>query len=110
VVLERRVRERTEELWQTQVEVLQRLGVAIEWRDAETGRHIERIGAFCERLAVEVGMSAADAELLRHASALHDVGKVGIPDEILSKPGPLDPDEWETMKTHTTIGGNILLS
>jgi CHASE2 domain-containing sensor protein len=107
-LLEQRVRERTEELWQTQVEVLQRLGVAIEWRDAETGSHIERIGAFCERLALEVGMSPADAELLRHASALHDVGKVGIPDEILTKPGPLDADEWETMKTHTTIGGDIL--
>ena len=53
-------------------------------------------------------MSPADAELLRHASALHDVGKVGIPDEILSKPGPLDADEWETMKTHTTIGASIL--
>jgi putative two-component system response regulator len=107
-LLEQRVRERTEELWQTQVEVLQRLGVAIEWRDAETGSHIERIGVFCERLALEVGMSPADAELLRHASALHDVGKVGIPDEILTKPGPLDPDEWETMKTHSTIGGDIL--
>jgi CHASE2 domain-containing sensor protein len=107
-LLEERVRERTEELWQTQVEVLQRLGVAIEWRDAETGSHIERIGAFCERLALEVGMSPADSELLRHASALHDVGKVGIPDEILTKPGPLDADEWETMKTHTTIGGDIL--
>jgi CHASE2 domain-containing sensor protein len=107
-LLEQRVRERTEELWQTQVEILQRLGVAIEWRDAETGLHIERIGRFCERLALEVGMAPADAELLRHASALHDAGKVGIPDEILAKPGPLDADEWATMKTHTTIGGDIL--
>jgi CHASE2 domain-containing sensor protein len=107
-VLERRVRERTHELWETQIEVLQRLGVAVEWRDAETGMHIERIGRFCERLALEVGMTPSDAELLRHASALHDVGKVGIPDEILSKPGPLDDDEWETMKTHTTIGASIL--
>jgi response regulator RpfG family c-di-GMP phosphodiesterase len=53
-------------------------------------------------------MTPADAELLRHASALHDVGKVGIPDEILSKPGPLDAGEWETMQTHTTIGASIL--
>jgi len=53
-------------------------------------------------------MSPADAELLRCASALHDVGKVGIPDEILTKPGPLDAGEWETMKTHTTIGADIL--
>jgi CHASE2 domain-containing sensor protein len=107
-VLEARVRERTRELWHTQVEVLQRLGMAVEWRDAETGLHIERIGRFCERLALEAGMSPADAELLRHASALHDVGKVGIPDEILAKPGPLDADEWKTMRTHTTIGGDIL--
>jgi CHASE2 domain-containing sensor protein len=106
--LEARVRERTQELWQTQIEVLQRLGAAVDWRDAETGVHIERIGHFCERLALEVGMAPPDAELLRHASALHDVGKVGIADEILAKPGGLTPDEWLTMKTHTTIGGSIL--
>jgi putative two-component system response regulator len=53
-------------------------------------------------------MAPADAELLRHASALHDVGKVGIPDDILTKPGPLTADEWTTMRTHTTIGGDIL--
>jgi hypothetical protein len=107
-LLEARVRERTQELRDTQVEVLQRLGVAVEWRDAETGLHIERIGRFCERLALAAGMSRAEAELLRHASALHDVGKVGIPDQILAKPGPLDPEEWTTMKTHTTIGASIL--
>jgi HD-GYP domain-containing protein (c-di-GMP phosphodiesterase class II) len=108
VLLERRVRERTHELWRTQVEIIERLGVAVEWRDAETGSHIERIGRFCERLALEVGMSPADAEQLRLASALHDVGKVGIPDEILTKPGPLTEEEWDLMKTHTTIGANIL--
>src|SRR4051812_26796697 len=70
-LLERRVRERTVELWETQVEICQRLGVAVESNDAETGRHIERIGGSCERLAQAVGMSASDAELLRHASALH---------------------------------------
>jgi CHASE2 domain-containing sensor protein len=107
-LLEERVRERTKELWDTQIEVVQRLGVAMDWRDAETGLHIERIGCFCERLGLAVGMKPAEAELLRHASALHDVGKVGIPDEILSKPGPLSAEEWETMKAHTTIGGNIL--
>jgi CHASE2 domain-containing sensor protein len=107
-VLEARVRERTRELWNTQVEILQRLGKAVDWRDAETGLHIERIGRSCERLALAIGMSPHDAELLRHASALHDVGKVGIPDEILGKPGPLDADEWELMKRHTTIGGEIL--
>jgi CHASE2 domain-containing sensor protein len=108
LLLERRVRERTQELWQTQVEILERLGMAVEWNDAETGQHIQRIGHFCERLALAVGMSPSDAELLRHASALHDVGKVGIPDHILTKPGPLDAGEWDTMRTHTTIGGDIL--
>jgi CHASE2 domain-containing sensor protein len=107
-LLEARVRERTEELWETQLEIVRRLGAAVEWRDAETGLHIDRIGYLCERLGREVGMSAADAELLRHASALHDVGKVGIPDEILNKPGQLDPDEWATIKTHATIGASIL--
>jgi len=107
-LLEAAVRERTRELHDTQLEIAHRLAVAVESRDVETGMHIERIGRFCERLALASGMSAEDAELLRHASALHDVGKVGIPDDILRKPGRLDPDEWETMKTHTTIGAAML--
>ncbi len=107
-LLEARVRERTEELRLTQLEIVRRLGAAVEWRDADTGQHVDRIGRFSERLALAAGMSVTDAELLRHASVLHDVGKVGIPDRILTKPGPLDPDEWEVMKTHTTIGASIL--
>jgi HD-GYP domain-containing protein (c-di-GMP phosphodiesterase class II) len=107
-LLERRVRERTADLAAAEREIAHRLGVAVEWRDAETGVHIERMGRLCERLAREVGMSAVEADLLRHASALHDVGKVGIPDEILLKPAKLDPDEWVKMQTHTTIGASIL--
>ena len=107
-LLEQRVRERTRELRETQLEIAQRLGVAVEWRDADTGAHIDRIGRFCEQLALAVGMAPHDAELLRHASALHDVGKVGIPDSILLKPGKLDAGEWATMQGHTTIGGAIL--
>jgi HD-GYP domain-containing protein (c-di-GMP phosphodiesterase class II) len=107
-LLEQRVRERTADLAEAEREIAHRLGVAVEWRDAETGVHIERIGRLCERLAREVGMTRAQAELLRHASALHDVGKVGIGDDILLKPGKLDPAEWATMKTHTTIGASIL--
>ena len=84
-----------------QLEIVHRLAQAAEWRDDETGEHIERMGRLCERLAREVGLSAVEAELLRHASALHDVGKIGIPDEILLKPGKLDPAEWEIMQTHT---------
>ncbi|MGH2847488.1 MAG: CHASE2 domain-containing protein [Thermoleophilaceae bacterium] len=107
-LLERRVAERTRELRETQLEIAQRLGVAVEWRDADTGAHIDRMGRFCERLALAVRMPAQEAELLRHASALHDVGKVGIPDSILLKPGKLDAEEWATMQGHTTIGGAIL--
>ena len=107
-LLEQRVRERTADLADAEREIAHRLGVAVEWRDAETGVHIERMGRLCERLAREVGMSIVEADLLRHASALHDVGKVGIPDEILLKPGKLDPAEWAKMKTHTTIGASIL--
>jgi len=107
-LLEQRVRERTADLADAEREIAHRLGVAVEWRDAETGVHIERMGRLCERLAREVGLSIVEADLLRHASALHDVGKVGIPDEILLKPGKLDPAQWAKMKTHTTIGASIL--
>ncbi len=107
-LLEARVRERTEELRRTQLEIVRRLGAAVEWRDADTGEHVDRIGRFAEALALAVGMPVPEAELLRHASLLHDVGKVGIPDRILNKPGPLDAEEWEVMKTHTTIGASIL--
>jgi response regulator RpfG family c-di-GMP phosphodiesterase len=107
-LLEQRVRERTADLAEAEREIAHRLGVAVEWRDAETGVHIERMGRLCERLAREVGMTDEQAELLRHASALHDVGKVGITDDILLKRGKLDPAEWAKMKTHTTIGASIL--
>jgi response regulator RpfG family c-di-GMP phosphodiesterase len=107
-LLEQRVRERTADLADAEREIAHRLGVAVEWRDAETGVHIERMGRLCERLAREVGLSVVESELLRHASALHDVGKVGIPDEILLKPSKLDSAEWARMKTHTTIGASIL--
>lgn len=107
-VLEDRVRERTADLRSAQLEIARRLAVAVEWRDVETGLHVERMGRFCERIALALGLDPEEAELLRHASGLHDVGKVGIPDSILAKPGRLDADEWATMKTHTTIGGSIL--
>jgi CHASE2 domain-containing sensor protein len=107
-LLERRVHERTEELRETQLEVVRRLAQAAESRDGDTGQHIERMSLLCERLGREIGWSVADAELLRHASALHDVGKIGIPDRVLLKPGKLDGEEWEVMKTHATIGASML--
>jgi putative two-component system response regulator len=102
------VRERTAELEDTQLEVVRRLARAAEWRDEETGEHVERIGILCERLALAAGWSAADAETLRHASVLHDVGKIGVPDRVLLKPGPLDSEEWAIMKTHAEIGASML--
>jgi CHASE2 domain-containing sensor protein len=107
-VLERRVRERTEELRQTQLEVVRRLAQAAESRDGDTGAHIERMSRLCERLAHRIGWSDHDAELLRHASALHDVGKIGIPDRVLLKPAKLDREEREIMKRHATIGAVML--
>jgi CHASE2 domain-containing sensor protein len=107
-LLERRVHERTEELRETQLEVVRRLAQAAESRDGDTGQHIERMSILCERLAGEIGWSVAEAELLRHASALHDVGKIGIPDRVLLKPGKLDAEEWEIMQTHAMIGASML--
>jgi CHASE2 domain-containing sensor protein len=106
--LEEEVRRRTQELRDTQLEIVQRLGQAAEWRDLETAIHIDRMSRLSQRLALAAGMSEEEAEMLLYASAMHDVGKIGIPDRVLLKPGPLDPEEWEVMKTHTTIGANIL--
>jgi response regulator RpfG family c-di-GMP phosphodiesterase len=107
-VLEQRVRERTAELEETQLEVVHRLALAAELRDDETGTHIERLGILCHRLALRVGMPAAEAEVLRHAAVLHDVGKIGIPDEILHKPGAFDPEERALMERHAEAGAELL--
>jgi CHASE2 domain-containing sensor protein len=96
------------ELRDTQLEIIRRLGAAVESRDQETGDHISRMSRLCHQLALAIGMPKAEADRLRHASAMHDIGKIGIPDRILQKPGKLDPDEWEVMKTHTTMGATIL--
>ncbi len=107
-LLEEEVRARTSELRATELEVIQRLGHAVESRDEETGDHIGRMSELCHRLALAAGMDPDEAELFRHASAMHDVGKIAIPDTILRKPGELTPDEWEIMRRHTTIGGDLL--
>jgi CHASE2 domain-containing sensor protein len=107
-VLEGLVRERTAELREAQFEVVWRLGQVAESRDHDTGRHIERIARLCHRLALAIGLSEAEAELIGHASALHDVGKIAIPDRVLLKPARLDDDDWVTMRTHTATGAQIL--
>lgn len=107
-ILEERVRERTRELVDTRLEIIRRLGRAAEYRDNETGLHIIRMSKFSVILARAVGVDAIETEMLLNASPMHDIGKIGIPDRILLKPGKLLPDEWEVMKTHTTIGAELL--
>ncbi len=107
-VLEDMVAARTEELRKTQLQVVQRLGMAAEYRDEETGDHILRMSHMCRILAEGVGWNKQQAEMLLHASPMHDIGKIGIPDRVLLKPGKLTPDEWKIMQTHTTIGKKLL--
>ena len=90
------------------IETISRLAAAAELRDMDTGRHIARIGRYAECLARELGMSKEFTDTIRVAGAMHDVGKIGIPDSILLKPGALTPSEFEVIKTHTTIGERIL--
>jgi len=106
--LEEAVRERTAELRATQLEVIHRLAQATESRDQETGLHLERISRMCERVGLAMGMTATEAETLRNASLLHDVGKIGVPDAILQQPGALSPEDRELMRRHATVGGAIL--
>ena len=107
-LLEDEVRKRTEEILATQFEIVQRLGVAGELRDNETGVHVQRMSQVCAFLAQQYGKDPHYCELLRYASAMHDVGKIGIPDNILLKPGKLTPEEWAIMKQHPEIGARII--
>jgi putative two-component system response regulator len=99
---------RTLELALSREETIQRLARAIEFRDSSTGQHVERMSEFCRLLAVRVAIPADRAALIRTASLLHDIGKLGIPDRILLKPAGLDEDEWDRMKRHTTLGHQLL--
>ncbi len=96
------------EIEDTQKEVIYRMGEVAESRSKETGYHIKRVAEYSKLLALLSGISEKDSELLFLASPMHDIGKVGIPDSILNKPGKLNANEWEIMKKHTTIGFNIL--
>jgi len=107
-LLESKVQERTQELRATQLDIIRRLARAAEFRDTDTGDHIIRMSHYCARFGQTLGMDAQEVDLLFHASPLHDVGKIGIPDSILLKKGPLTPEEFEIMKTHTTIGAQML--
>ncbi|HJR45352.1 MAG TPA: HD domain-containing phosphohydrolase [Actinomycetota bacterium] len=120
--LESMVKERTADLWKavqeleqarddlrsSQAETVERLSIAAEFRDDETARHIHRMSEYCSLLAVKTTGDAEHAALVRIASVMHDVGKIGIPDRILLKPGKLTPDEYEQMKQHAEYGYKIL--
>jgi putative two-component system response regulator len=106
--LEVRVAARTRELEEARVEVLQRLSDAAEYRDDDTGQHTRRVAAMAVAIGRALGLDQHMLELLRWASPLHDVGKIGIPDSVLLKPARLTEAEMEVMRSHTTIGARIL--
>jgi putative two-component system response regulator len=120
--LEQEVRKRTYELQATMdeieaahqeiknsyIETIYRLTLAAELRDEDTATHIKRISYYCKTLSGELGQSDDFIETIFYASPMHDIGKIGIPDSILLKPGKLSPEEFEVIKSHTTIGGRIL--
>lgn len=92
---------------QAQIEIIERLAAAVE-RDYATGEHTKRVGHMSALLAQTLGLPDEQVELIRRAAPLHDMGKIGIPDRILLKPGRLTPEEFEVMKTHTTLGAAML--
>jgi putative two-component system response regulator len=106
--LEQRVRERTQALEDARLEMLTRLGRAAEYRDDDTGQHTERVACMARRLAQALGLPPEETERIYHAAQLHDVGKIGISDTILLRPGKLSPEEFKAIQAHTTIGASIL--
>ena len=99
---------RVDELVSTRLSIVQRLGRAAEYKDNETGLHVIRMSHYAQVLARAAGYSERQAENLLHAAPMHDIGKIGIPDAILQKPGKLDADEWNVMQQHAEIGALIL--
>jgi putative two-component system response regulator len=107
-LLEAKVRERTRELVEAQIEIIERLAIAAEFRDDNTGQHTQRVGQMSALLARQLGLPDAQVSLIARGAPLHDVGKIGVPDTILLKMGKLTPEEFEVVKTHTVIGARIL--
>lgn len=97
-----------EEIISTQKEIIYTMGEIAETRSKETGNHVKRVAEYSKLLALKLGLSEEDAEILKLASPMHDIGKVGIPDSILNKPGRLTPDELVIMKTHASLGYEML--
>jgi putative two-component system response regulator len=107
-ILEKEVRERTQDLRDMSDEMVKKLTTAAEFRDTDTGDHISRIGLYSNKIAEAMELPLDFIEMITFASLLHDIGKIGIPDSILLKPGPLTKEEFEIMKTHASIGEKIL--
>ncbi|MBH2016802.1 MAG: response regulator [Burkholderiales bacterium] len=99
---------RMDELRETRMQIIERLGRAAEYKDNETGLHVIRMSHYAQALALAAGWSEVTAEELLAAAPMHDIGKIGIPDHILLKPGPLSPEEWAVMRTHPQIGADII--
>ncbi|RBP76019.1 two-component system response regulator [Marinobacter nauticus] len=99
---------RMDELIETRLAVVQRLGRAAEYKDNETGLHVIRMSHFSRLIALEAGLGEAWSDTLLNAAPMHDIGKIGIPDAILQKPGKLEPDEWLIMQRHAEIGAEII--
>ncbi len=107
-LLEQKVKERTEELEASRLDLIWRLGKAAEYRDTDTGNHVVRVAYYCKALAEKMCMERRFAEMIFLTSPLHDIGKIGIPDNILLKRGKLTPTEWAVMQKHCSIGADIL--
>ncbi|OGH04416.1 MAG: two-component system response regulator [Candidatus Lambdaproteobacteria bacterium RIFOXYD1_FULL_56_27] len=106
--LEKQVSARTKELQESQIEMVKRMGLLAEYRDPETGNHVERMSRFAAVLARQIRLTPERCELIRLAAPMHDIGKVGISDKILTKPGKLDAEEWRIMQSHALVGASIL--
>jgi putative two-component system response regulator len=106
--LDRKVLEQTVEINQTRLQIIQRLGRAAEYKDDETGMHVVRMSHYARLLGIAAGMSEVEADMLMNAAPMHDIGKIGIPDNILKKPGKLDTEEFQIMQSHAQIGADII--
>lgn len=107
-ILEQRVQERTQDLLHSYLETISSMTRAAEHKDEDTGAHVQRISYYSRDLAQLMGQDATFVDLIFIASPMHDIGKIGIPDHVLLKPGSLSPEEWDIMKGHPAMGAKIL--
>ena len=106
--LAEKIQQQEVDLAQTRMSIVCRLGMAAEFRDEDTGNHVVRVGCYSRAVAAAMGMPRSFLEMLLLAAPLHDIGKIGIPDSVLLKPGPLTDEEWAVMQRHCEIGERIL--